>query len=72
VIAPGGHAVIAGFASDGRAECSQLPVVRRDPQQIAELFAREFVLVEARRQSHATPGGSLQTFAYALLRKRVK
>jgi ubiquinone/menaquinone biosynthesis C-methylase UbiE len=70
VIAPGGHAVIGGFSSDGPVECSHLPVVRRDPQQIAELFAQEFALVEARRESHMTPGGSLQRFAYALLRKR--
>jgi ubiquinone/menaquinone biosynthesis C-methylase UbiE len=69
VIAPGGHAVIGGFASDGPAECSHLPVVRRDPEQIAELFAQEFALVEARRESHTTPGGSLQRFSYALLRK---
>ncbi|HEV8332832.1 MAG TPA: class I SAM-dependent methyltransferase [Steroidobacteraceae bacterium] len=70
VVTPGGHAVIAGFASDGPEQCSLLPVVRRDPEQVAELFAKEFVLVEARRESHTTPGGSLQRFAYALLRKR--
>ena len=71
VIAPGGHAVIGGFASDGPEQCSLLPVVRRDPEQIAALFAKEFALVEARRETHTTPGGSLQRFAYALLRKRV-
>jgi ubiquinone/menaquinone biosynthesis C-methylase UbiE len=70
VVAPGGHAVIGGFASDGPEQCSLLPVVRRDPEQIAELFAKEFELVEARRESHTTPGGSVQRFAYALLRKR--
>jgi len=69
VITPGGHAVIGGFASDGPQQCSLLPVVRRDPEQIAELFANEFVLVEARRESHTTPGGSVQRFAYALLRR---
>jgi ubiquinone/menaquinone biosynthesis C-methylase UbiE len=70
VIAPGGHAVIGGFASDGPDQCSLLPVVRRDPEQVAELFAEEFDLVEARRETHTTPGGSPQKFAYALLRKR--
>lgn len=70
VVTPGGHAVIGGFASDGPAECSHLPVVRRDPEQIAELFAKQFVLVEIRREGHTTPGGSLQRFAYALLRKQ--
>ena len=70
VVTPGGHAVIGGFASNGPERCSLLPVVRRDPEQIAELFAEEFILVEARRENHTTPGGSLQMFAYALLRKR--
>ena len=70
VVTPGGHAVIGGFASDGPEQCSLLPVVRRDPEQIAELFAEHFALVEARRESHTTPGGSVQSFAYALLRKR--
>ena len=70
VVTRGGHAVIGGFASDGPDQCSLLPVVRRDPEQIAELFAKEFALVEARRESHTTPGGSVQRFAYALLRKR--
>jgi ubiquinone/menaquinone biosynthesis C-methylase UbiE len=70
VVTPGGHAVIGGFASDGPEQCSLLPVVRRDPEQVAELFAKEFALVEARRESHTTPGGSVQRFAYALLRKR--
>jgi ubiquinone/menaquinone biosynthesis C-methylase UbiE len=70
VVTGGGHAVIGGFASDGPEQCSLLPVVRRDPEQIADLFAKAFVLVEARRENHTTPGGSLQGFAYALLRKR--
>jgi ubiquinone/menaquinone biosynthesis C-methylase UbiE len=70
VVAPGGHAVIGGFASDGPEQCSHLPVMRRDPEQIAELFANAFVLLETRRESHTTPGGSLQRFAYALLGRR--
>jgi len=70
VVAPGGYAVIGGFASDGPEQCSHLPVMRRDPEQIAELFANAFVLLETRRESHTTPGGSLQRFAYALLRRR--
>jgi SAM-dependent methyltransferase len=68
-IAAGGHAVIGGFASDGPEQCSQLPVVRRDPEQIAELFAGQFRLVEARREIHSTPRGASQSFAYALLQK---
>jgi SAM-dependent methyltransferase len=68
-IATNGYAVIGGFASDGPERCSQLPVVRRDPEQIAELFAERFRLVDARREIHVTPGGVPQSFAYALLQK---
>jgi SAM-dependent methyltransferase len=68
-IASGGHAIIGGFASDGPQQCSRLPVVRRDPEQIAELFAERFRLTAARREMHSTPRGSLQSFAYAVLQK---
>jgi SAM-dependent methyltransferase len=68
-IALGGHAIIGGFASDGPEQCSRLPVVRRDPEQIAELFAERFKLTAARRELHSTPRGAPQSFAYAVLRK---
>lgn len=68
-IATGGYAVIGGFASDGPEQCSRLPVVRRDPEQIAELFAERFRLTAARREMHSTPRGAPQSFAYAVLQK---
>lgn len=68
-IAPGGYAVIGGFALDGPTRCSGLQVARRDPQDIAELFAGRFVLTDSARELHLTPTGSEQSFAYALLRK---
>jgi ubiquinone/menaquinone biosynthesis C-methylase UbiE len=68
-IAPGGHAVIGGFAADGPEKCSGLPVVRRDPEEIAALFGDRFSLIESRRELHTTPAGKPQSFAYALLRK---
>jgi SAM-dependent methyltransferase len=68
-IAPGGHAVIGGFAADGPERCSGLPVARRDPADIAALFGERFSLVETRREVHRTPAGASQSFAYALLRK---
>ena len=68
-IALGGHAIIGGFASDGPDQCSRLPVVRRDPQQIAELFAERFRLTAAQRELHSTPRGTPQSFAYAVLQK---
>jgi SAM-dependent methyltransferase len=69
-IVAGGHAVIGGFASDGPERCSGLPVARREPAQIAALLGAPFELIESAHETHATPWGSPQHFAYALLRKR--
>ncbi len=69
-LAPGAHAVIAGFAPDGPERCSGLPVVRRGAQDIAALFAPALALVQSRTERHRTPAGTEQSFAYALLRKR--
>jgi SAM-dependent methyltransferase len=68
-IASGGHAVIGCFAADGPETCSGLPVMRRDPADVAALFGDSFSLVESRREVHSTPGGIQQQFAYALLRR---
>jgi len=71
-IAGDGYAVIGGFASDGPEQCSGLPVVRRDPSQIAQLFGDHFTMIEARRETHTTPRGAAQRFAYALLRRHAR
>lgn len=68
-IANGGHAVIGGFATDGPEQCSRLPVVRREAEDVVELFGPAFSLIQSERELHATPWGTPQAFAYALLRK---
>lgn len=68
-LVPGGHAVIGCFASDGPERCSGLPVARRDAADIAALFGSGFELLRGERELHATPWGTPQSFAYALLRK---
>ncbi|HQR25119.1 MAG TPA: class I SAM-dependent methyltransferase [Steroidobacteraceae bacterium] len=65
----GGHAIIGGFAPDGPERCSGLPVARRSAQDIAALFVPSFTLVAKRAERHMTPGGSEQSFAYALLQR---
>lgn len=65
----GGFAVIGCFAADGPEKCSGLPVVRRDPRAVADLFGPAFELMESRHEQHTTPSGLTQSFAYALLRK---
>lgn len=65
-----GFAIIGGFAPDGPTRCSQLPVMRRSPEDIAALFGAHFELTWQHRETHTTPWGSTQAFAFAVLKKR--
>jgi len=67
---PGGHAVMATFASDGPERCSGLPVARYDATGLADALGPTFQLVRHQRAVHATPGGATQAFLYAVLRRR--
>jgi len=69
-LAQGGYAVIGGFAADGPQRCSGHDVARREPDGIASLFGERFDLIEGVHETHITPDGRPQRFAYALLRKR--
>lgn len=69
-LATDGHVLVGGFASDGPERCSGLPVARREPAEIAALFGNDFELIDEAHDTHATPWGAQQHFAYALLRKR--
>jgi SAM-dependent methyltransferase len=69
-VTSGSHAVIGGFAPDGPERCSGLPVARRSAEDISRLLGPNFELIEERADLHLTPGGSTQSFAYALLRRR--
>ncbi len=71
VLAAGGHAIVGGFAADGPERCSGRIVARREPEEIAALFGDAFELVDAARETHVTPAGRPQRFAYAVLRKRL-
>jgi ubiquinone/menaquinone biosynthesis C-methylase UbiE len=66
----GGHAIVAGFAADGPQRCSGREVARREPDTIAAIFGDAFALVDSIHETHVTPAGQPQRFAYALLRKR--
>lgn len=66
----GGHAVIGGFAPDGPERCSGLAVARRSPGDIAALMGPDFELRDQVLETHTTPGGNEQRFAWALLRRR--
>jgi len=66
-LAPRGSVVIATFASDGPEQCSGLPVMRYDPDDLAGVFGHGFGVVESAREEHRTPNGSLQPFTWLAL-----
>lgn len=66
---PGGHAIIATFASNGPEKCSGLPVRRYEPDELAAELGPAFRLVESVREEHATPAGKTQAFQYSLFRR---
>jgi hypothetical protein len=66
---PGGHAVIGGFAPDGPERCSGLSVARRSAHDIELALGHAFELLAATHETHLTPAGREQAFAWALLRR---
>ena len=65
----GAIAIISGFAPDGPEKCSGLPVVRYDAQSLSKRIGPDFELLAEQREEHHTPGGAMQKFYYAVLRK---
>jgi SAM-dependent methyltransferase len=66
---PGGHAIIATFATDGPKTCSGLPVNRYDPAGLAKELGEEFALLDSRAHDHVTPSNSNQRFQFCLFRR---
>jgi len=60
---PGGHLIIAAFASDGPLRCSGLDVVRYSVEELRAEFTA-FRLVESCGEEHSTPFGTKQKFIY--------
>ncbi len=69
-VRPGGHLVIATFASDGPTRCSALDVMRYDADALAALFEPGFEALASERDLHTTPGGAPQVFQYLIARRR--
>ena len=64
----GGHAIVATFAPDGPERCSGLPIMRYDAESLGQTFGQGFELIETRRHSHVTPGGTTQSFQFSVFR----
>lgn len=68
--APGSVAIIATFAVDGPEKCSGLPVQRYSPESLAARLGSAFAPIEGHGEDHRTPGGTVQRFAWTVLRRR--
>ena len=69
-LVPGGAVVMATFAPTGPEKCSGLPVRRYDAAGLAERLGADYELVAQASETHVTPWGSTQDFAYAAFRRR--
>ena len=63
-VKPGGHVIVATFASDGPAQCSGLPVHRYTVEELQAAFGSNFELIKHAQEDHMTPGGQRQHFIY--------
>jgi SAM-dependent methyltransferase len=69
-LSAGGVAIVGCFAPDGPERCSGLVVARRSADEVAALFGPAFERIEAFRETHVTPAGAEQRFAWTVLRRR--
>ncbi|HEX9330374.1 MAG TPA: class I SAM-dependent methyltransferase [Anaerolineales bacterium] len=68
-VRPGGHVIVATFASDGPDHCSGLEVVRYSSNGLHNEFGDGFTLLDSTREAHHTPFGTEQKFIYCYCRK---
>lgn len=64
-----GFVVMATFAEDGPTRCSGLPTMRYSPEDLRRELGEGYRLVESVRETHRTPDGREQRFAYCLFRR---
>lgn len=68
-VRPGGHVIVATFATDGPDHCSGLEVMRYNSESLYSEFDGDFDLVSSSRETHHTPFGTEQKFIYCYCRK---
>lgn len=69
-LADGGYAILATFSPEGPERCSGLPVRRYDAEALSAEVGEAFALVDQRREQHATPWDTVQSFQYAVFEHR--
>lgn len=66
---PGGYVIMATFGTHGPTQCSGLPVMRYDPNELHAEFGGAFTMLSHEEQMHHTPFGTDQQFIYCMCRK---
>ena len=61
---PGGHLIIATFATDGPNKCSGLDIVQYDAEKMLAVLGTEFKLLSTQHALHITPARQRQAFQY--------
>lgn len=61
---PGGHLIIAAFAKNGPERCSGLDIIQYDEEAIQLLLGEHFQLIDLALETHHTPAGREQLFAW--------
>jgi len=67
---PASVVIMATFALNGPERCSGLPVQRYSPTTLAARLGPDFKLYAEAAETHSTPFGTTQEFAYAAFRRR--
>ena len=61
---PGGHLILASFATHGPSQCSGLPVVHYNARTLLSELGPGFRLLEEQSERHLTPDQRIQDFTY--------
>jgi SAM-dependent methyltransferase len=69
---PGGHVILAAFATDGPEKCSGLIVRRYDAALVLGELGKEFRMIREEAEVHRTPAEKEQRFRYYLLQRTPK
>jgi SAM-dependent methyltransferase len=69
---PGGHVILAAFATDGPEKCSGLLVRRYDAALVLGELGSDFRLLRDEAELHRTPADKEQRFRYYLLQRMSK
>lgn len=68
-VEPGGWVILGTFAPDGPEACSGLETCSYDGPGLAAELGNGFRLVDERRETHTTPAGVEQRFAWSVFRR---